>query len=336
MLKRKRMAQSLLDISNLDNVEARKAAVREKACQSDVLYAACQDKEIRQSNDDIAKHDKSVCDHANIGKCCKAPDEIGPPLTYMEECGVFKPAEATNTPMGLCRFYQMSIKKSNVLTGLKSADCTQKIQGMVELAKGVRRPLTVIVFKGELVTPVCLLQELHSCLTLSHIAIHTLEEEKVGPMNHMSCCPICTYIVINDHLFLNHIIIGHYWSSFSCGKHLKFVATDGQQMKRHIPGCERPQKECKKKCSTNNKVPEVPSSSKSGHKSKKAKKKRTDKEGIGVVGQKKLRSSQTKSSMVAPSQEQAPNTLHHGMRKATSISGHLQMSKKHENLKMSK
>ena len=80
---------SLLDISNLDNEETHKAAAHEKACQSDVLYTDWQDEEIRQGNDDIAKHDKRVCDRADIGKCCKAPDKIGPPLTYMEEHRVF-------------------------------------------------------------------------------------------------------------------------------------------------------------------------------------------------------------------------------------------------------
>ena len=98
----------------------------------------------------------------------------------------------------------------------------------------------------------------------------------------MSCCPICTYVVKNDYSFLNHIIIRHYWSSFSCGKCLKFVVTNGQQMKRHIPDCGKPKKECKKKHSKDNKVPEAQSSSKSGHKSKKAKKNKTDKEGISA------------------------------------------------------
>ena len=143
---------------------------------------------------------------------------MGPPLTYMEECGVFKPLETIDNPIGLCRFYRMSSKKSNVLTGPKSADCAHKIHDMIKLAKGVRQLLTVIVFKGETVTPLGLLQELHLCLTLSHVAIHTLEEVKVGPKNHMSCCPICTYVVKNDYSFLNHIIIGYYWSSFSCRK----------------------------------------------------------------------------------------------------------------------
>ena len=165
----------------------------------------------------------------------------------MEECGVFKPVEAINNPMGLCRFYQTSSKKSNVLTGPKSADCARKIHDMIKLTKGVRRPLTVIVLEGEMVTPLGLLQELHLHLTLFCITIHTLEEVKVGPKNHMSCCPICVYVVKNDYSFLNHIIVGHYWSSFSCGKCLKFMATNGHQMKRHIPGCGNPQEGAQEK-----------------------------------------------------------------------------------------
>ena len=121
-----------------------------------------------------------MCDQADIGKHCEAPDEIGPPLTYMEEHGVFKPVEAISNPKGLCQFYQMNPKKSNVLTGPKSADCACKIRGMVEMPKRVRRLLTVVVFEGELVTPVCLLQELHSRLTLCCITIHTPDEAKVG------------------------------------------------------------------------------------------------------------------------------------------------------------
>ena len=112
--------------------------------------------------------------------------------------------------MGLCQFYRMNLKKSDVLTGLKLADCAHKIQGMVEMAKSVGRLLTVIVFEGESVTPMCLLQELHLHLPLSSIVIHTPEEAKVGMKNHVYCCPICVYVVKNDLVFLNYIIVGHY------------------------------------------------------------------------------------------------------------------------------
>ena len=95
----------------------------------------------------------------------------------------------------------------------------------------------------------CLLQELHLCLTLSHIAwsIH-LTEEKVGVKNRVYCCPICAYVVKNDLIFLNHIIVGHYWGSFSCGKCLAFMVATTQWMKMHIAGCGKPQMEHSKAC----------------------------------------------------------------------------------------
>ena len=157
---------SLLDISNSDTEEVCTAAVRRKACQSDALYATWRDLQIRQGNYEIGRHDQRVCDHPLAGKC-EAPDQVGPPLSYMEERGVFKPAESINNPMGLCQFYRMSPKKSNVLTGPKSAECACRIYGMVEIAKRVGWQLTVIVFDGESVSPVYLLRELHSCVALS-------------------------------------------------------------------------------------------------------------------------------------------------------------------------
>ena len=56
----------------------------------------------------------------------------------------------------------MSPDKSNVLTGPKSAECARRIYRMVEVAKRVGRQLTVIVFDGESISPMCLLRELHS------------------------------------------------------------------------------------------------------------------------------------------------------------------------------
>ena len=289
----------LLDITNSDSEEVRKAAAHDKAHQSDVLYAAWRDRQTCQGNDDIAQRDRKVCDHADIGKRCEAPDEIGPPLTYMEEHGVFKPAEAISNPMGLCRFYQMSPKKSNVLTGPKSADCAHRIQGMVEIAKRVRQHFTIVIFEGESVSPICLLQELYSCLTLSRIMIHTPDEAKVGVMNCIYCCPIYMYMVKNNLVFLNHIVVGHYWGSFSCGKCLSFVAATAWEMKRHIAGCGKPQMECSKAHSVCSKVHH---GSKSSHRSRKAKKR--TKEGVGVVAWKRPRSSPTKSIPVVTSQEQ--------------------------------
>ena len=141
----------------------------------------------------------------------------------MEELGVFKPAMSPNNPMGLCWFYHMSPKKANVLVGPKSAKCARRIRRLIEIAKRIGRQLTVVVLEGESVSPQCLLGELHSQLALSQFEINTPEEAKVGIHIRMYCCPICAYVVKNNVALLDHIVIGHYWGSFSCGKCLSFI-----------------------------------------------------------------------------------------------------------------
>ena len=85
---------------------------------------------------------------------------------------MFKPLDSIANSKGLCRFYQTDPEKSNVITGPKSAASTHSIKRLLDFAKELGRPLTIMVFKGGMVTPLGLLQELHSRLTLSHIPIH--------------------------------------------------------------------------------------------------------------------------------------------------------------------
>ena len=157
---------SLSGFSKSDTVEVRVGAVHEKACQSDVWYATWLDDQIHKGNDEVKQCDSSVHDHPILGKCCEAPDHVGPPISYMEERRAFKPAESINNLRGLCRFYHMSPGKANVLVGPKSAASAHKIHLLIEIAKGLGRQLTVVVFEGESVTPKCLLGELHSCMAL--------------------------------------------------------------------------------------------------------------------------------------------------------------------------
>ena len=156
----------ILDILNLDTEEVRTDVVHKHACRSDAMYTSWRNVQIHQGHFEIEQRDKTVCDHPLPGKCCEAPDQVGPPISYMKERGVFKPAEIVNNPMGLCQFYRMSPEKSNVLTGLKLADCTHKIYRMVEIARGMGRQFTIIIFDGESVSPTCLLGELHSRTSL--------------------------------------------------------------------------------------------------------------------------------------------------------------------------
>ena len=134
--------------------------------------------------------------------------------------------------------------KSNVFTGPKLTESTRRIYRMVEIAQGVGRQLTVIIFDGESFSPVCLLEALHSRVAVSWITIHTPEEAERGVQNRVYCCSICAYVGKSNYAFLNHIIVGHYWGSFSCRKCQTFAAATAQQMKRHLMGCEQSQLEC--------------------------------------------------------------------------------------------
>ena len=177
----------------------------------------------------VKRRDSSVHDHPLLGKCCEAPDYIGPPISYMEERRVFKPVESINNLRGLCRFYHMSPGKANVLVGPKSAASARRIHLLIEIAKGLGRQLTVVVFEGESVTPTCLLGKLHSCMALSPYVLHTPDEAKIGIKNRIYCCPICVYVVKNSTTLLDHILVGHYWGSFSCGKCLAFATLTMQR-----------------------------------------------------------------------------------------------------------
>ena len=115
----------------------------------------------------------------------------------------------------------------------------------------------------------------------------------------MYCCPICSYIVKNNIALLNHLIVGHYWGSFSCGKCLAFAAATAEQMRRHIAGCGQLQVVCSKAHSTCRKAHRE---SKSGRKSRKGKKR--TKEGVGTATRKPC-GSPTESIPMVTSQEQA-------------------------------
>ena len=220
-----------------DTVEVCVAAVRKKACQSDVLYATWLDDQIHTGHDTVKRCDSTVHDHPIPGKRCEAPDIIGPPISYMEKLRMFKPAEFVHNPKGLCRFYHTSPGKSNVLVGPKSAESARRLHHLIQIAKGLGRQLTVVVFEGESVTPKCLLSELHSRMALSWYALHTSGKAKMGIRHHVFFCPICEYVANNPTTFLDHIVVGHYWGSFSCGVCLAFATLTTVGMKAHLISC---------------------------------------------------------------------------------------------------
>ena len=163
--------------------------------------------------------------------------------------------------------------------GPKSAESARRLHCLIQIAKGLGWQLTVVVFEGESVTPKCLLSELHSHMALSQYALHTSGEAKMGIRHRMFFCPICEYVANNPTTFLDHIVVGHYWGSFSCSVCLAFATHTTAGMKAHRIGCEQPEMKCSKARSLRGRAHQ---GSKSGHKSKGKK----SKEGDGMKGNK--------------------------------------------------
>ena len=156
----------------------------------------------------------------------------------MEEHGVFKPLPSTTNPLGLCHFYPTDPTIVPTLTALKPPAKVDHIKSLLILAKTQPHPYIIIVFTGGTITPLGLLQELHTRSALARIPIYWPDETKDGHRPCISCCPFCAYTVQNDPAYLNHIVGAHYNANFACGTCLSAVTSSCQQMKRHINECK--------------------------------------------------------------------------------------------------
>ena len=139
-------------------------------------------------------------------------------------------------PLGLCRFYRADPNVS-MPTGPKPPATVEHVKKLLFLASTKRRRYIIVVFQGGTVTPLGLLQELHTRSALVRIPIYLPGEAKDGHSPRVSCCPFCAYTVQNDPAYLNHIVCTHYDASFACGACLSAITSSGQQMKNHIKEC---------------------------------------------------------------------------------------------------
>ena len=228
---------SLLNILNSDNEEAQKAAVCETV-HVRVMFSMVpgrMNKSIRGMKALPSTTSRSMT-MLIVVDLARLQTRLAPLFPTWKSTGCSNSLDTIANPLGLCRFYWTDPQKSNVITGLKSAASTCRIKRLLELAKELGQPLTIMVFKGGMVTLLGLLQELHSCLTLSCIPDpHSQKRWKWDRKTMVSCCPICAYVIKNDYTFLNHIIIGHYWSSFSCGKCLEFAVSSRTANEETLP-----------------------------------------------------------------------------------------------------
>ena len=125
-----------------------------------------------------------------------------------------------------------------MLTPPKLPAKADHVKGLLLLTKTQPRPFIIVVFQGGTITPLGLLQELHTQSALARIPIFWPDETKDGHKPCISCCPFCVYTIQNDPAYLNHIVSTHYNVNFMCGTCLSAVTSSCQQMKRHINECK--------------------------------------------------------------------------------------------------
>ena len=231
-------SMSLLDISTTDDEDTRKHKACELAHKSDTDFAAWKDKLIWEGMMGIQEWASMVNDYADGGKRKpKNPDDLGPPVSYMKEHGVFQPLPSTTNPLGLCCFYPMDPVSMSMLAPPKSPTMAEHLKGLLLLAKMQCQPYIIVVFQDGPMTPLGLLQELHMWNALARIPIFWSDETKDRHRPCVSCCPFCAYTIQNNPAYLNHIVGMHYHANFACGACLSAVTASGQQMKRHLNEC---------------------------------------------------------------------------------------------------
>ena len=140
----------------------------------------------------------------------KNPDPLGPPITYMEECEVFQPLASTTNTLGLCRFYHVRTLTCLCLQVQSHWPLADHVKKLLFLASTKQRWYVIVVFQGGTVTPLGLLQELHTRSALvSYPYLPDWGSQGRARCTCMSCCPFCMYTVQNDTAYLNHIVCMH-------------------------------------------------------------------------------------------------------------------------------
>ena len=224
---------SLLDISVSDDEDTRKRKAHEVARKNDTDFAAWKDKLISDGTMGLQERDNVVNDYADGKRKPKNPDSLGPPVSYMEEHGVFKPLPSTTNPLGLCHFYPTDPTIVPTLQAPKLPAKVEHIRSLPIVTKTQPHLHIIVVFTGGAITALGSLQEPHSRSALAHIPTHWPDETK-----DVSCCPFCVYTVQNDPAYLNHILGAHYNANFAYGTCLGAVTPSCQQMKRHLNECK--------------------------------------------------------------------------------------------------
>ena len=142
-------------------------------------FAAWKEQQISKGVKGIEERDNMVNDYMDRKRKPKNPDPLGPPVSYMEERGVFQPLASTTNPLGLCHFYRADSNVSAPKTP-KPPATVEHVKKLLLLASTQRQSYVIVVFQGGTVTPLGLLQELHTRSVLVRIPICLPGETKDG------------------------------------------------------------------------------------------------------------------------------------------------------------
>ena len=162
---------------------------------------------------------------------------IGPPISYMKECGVFQPLPSTMNPLGLCHFYPTDPSSLSTLMPPKAPTTVDHLNNLLVLAKSSTGCTSLLCLK---VAPSRHWGYYRNCIHAMCLHIFQsscLKKRRMGTNHGYRVAHSVPTPVQNDLAFLNHIINAHYHANFTCGTCLSTVTTLGQQMKRHISEC---------------------------------------------------------------------------------------------------
>ena len=157
------------------------------ACLLDKDFSEWQDKRISEGLQQWDDCDKMTCDRTDPCKEAKSPNLLGLPLDYMVSHGVFELKKTSE--YGLCRFYQVGLSGDLPAFPLPHEPAThEQVSSLLLKSRALGWLNLVVAHSQDMVTAVCLLQELHIKDSLSHLPLETKAEAGNKPIQKLSFC----------------------------------------------------------------------------------------------------------------------------------------------------
>ena len=107
-----------------------------------------------------------------------------------------------------------------------------QVRDQLKSARAISQPYLILAHSADSVMAMSLLRELHNATCLQWLQVDLWDKSV-----KLSFCPFCANAGGNDLSYLNHIIIAHYNTSYSCGKCLKQAFVSSSVLHTHKKVC---------------------------------------------------------------------------------------------------